>query len=416
MSGPEDYIEDIEARAERDRERVNRATEYPGAYDGLYKVHGITPPDQEPEPKANTFTIVSLGDLASARTEPVRCAIEPIIPIGVVTLLGSHGGAGKTMLSLILGAHVALGMQWGAYGINQGRVLFVSMEDTGARIKSTLSRICNHYWLDPRAVAENFTIIDGTATDAALATELTDFSGKRLIATSAYAELLTLAAGFDLVIIDNASDAFDGNENERRQVRKFVRGMLGRIAGEHDCAVLLLAHIDKAAAKFGGKGNAYSGSTAWHNSARSRLALIDHEKTGLELVHEKHNRTRKAQPQPLKWTDHGMLVPADASAKEDTSEADARIANDDDEAVFDALKAAIESGHPITTAITGNTTHAALKKFDKLPNHLRNGSSGKDRFWAALTRLQRVGRIISEDYEDAYRKDKKRWAIPGGRA
>jgi putative DNA primase/helicase len=40
VSVPQDYIGDIEARAEREFQ--------PGAYDGLYRVHGIMPPDQEP--------------------------------------------------------------------------------------------------------------------------------------------------------------------------------------------------------------------------------------------------------------------------------------------------------------------------------------------------------------------------------
>ena len=70
------------------------------------------------------------------------------------------------------------------------------------------------------------------------------------------------------------------------------------IAREHDAAVVLLAHIDKAAARNGGQGNSYSGSTAWHNSARSRLALVEDEATGLELLHEKANFGKKRDPYP----------------------------------------------------------------------------------------------------------------------
>lgn len=62
--------------------------------------------------------------------------------------------------------------------------------------------------------------------------------------------LRVLCEGYGLIVFDNASDAFAGNENDRTQVRAFIR-MLNKVAVEEDCAVLLLAHIDKAGAKQG---------------------------------------------------------------------------------------------------------------------------------------------------------------------
>ena len=38
-----------------------------------------------------------------------------------------------------------------------------------------------------------------------------------------------------------------------------------------------------------GQGNNYSGSTQWHNSVRSRLALVESDRAGIELLHEKAN-------------------------------------------------------------------------------------------------------------------------------
>ena len=61
------------------------------------------------------------------------------------------------------------------------------------------------------------------------------------------------AAVVDLLILDNASDAFGGDENSRRQVRAFIKGLTRMVRG-HGGAVLLLAHIDKNAARFGGQG------------------------------------------------------------------------------------------------------------------------------------------------------------------
>jgi len=369
--------------------------------------------DAHEEPAQPIFTNIDLGDLANAVAEPVRYCVTPLIPAGVVTLLGSHGGVGKTLLSIILAAHYAAGRPWGAFDFEEGRVLFVSLEDPGTRIRASLARVARHYHLDAVAIARNVVIIDGSGADAALAAEVQTFTaGKVLVETRAYAEMRALAAGFDLIIVDNASDAFDGNENERRQVRKFVKGLLGTIAAENSAGVLLLAHVDKSAAKFGARKNSYSGSTAWHNSARSRIAIIEDDAGGLELIHEKNNLGKKADPLPLRWTDSGMLEPSYAAPSGGFDESAGLTAGADDTAVLDALKAAIESGGTITTAKVGAcNTHNMLTRHDALPGHLRKGA-GKERFWAALARLQRAGRIVAEGYENAYRHQRERWAIP----
>ncbi len=119
--------------------------------------------------------------------------------------------------------------------------------------------------------------------------------------------------GADAILIDNASDTFGGNENGRAEVKKFVRLLAQEIARKNDAGLMLLAHVDKASAKFGAKGNSYSGSTAWHNSARSRLALLD-ENGALELRHEKANFSACASPVTLTRNPDGVLMPANAGA------------------------------------------------------------------------------------------------------
>ncbi|NDC04341.1 MAG: hypothetical protein EBZ81_15590, partial [Betaproteobacteria bacterium] len=78
------------------------------------------------------------------------------------------------------------------------------------------------------------------------------------------------------IVIDNASDVFADNENDRTAVRGFMRA-LNLIAHATGAACLLLAHVDKASVR-GGAGqttnSTFSGSTAWNNSARSRWAMV----------------------------------------------------------------------------------------------------------------------------------------------
>ncbi|MDB2596480.1 AAA family ATPase [Pseudomonadales bacterium] len=69
--------------------------------------------------------------------------------------------------------------------------------------------------------------------------------------TPAMDRLAEIASDYDVVMIDNSSDGFAGNENDRSEVRAFVKGMLGGMAAKNNQAVLLLAHIDKQAARGG---------------------------------------------------------------------------------------------------------------------------------------------------------------------
>jgi hypothetical protein len=75
-----------------------------------------------------------------------------------------------------------------------------------------------------------------------------------------------------------------------------------------------LAHVDKFAARNGSAGQSYSGSTAWHNSARSRLALTEKNGT-VELAQEKLNIGARAEPLSLMWTRDAVLVPKDESGE-----------------------------------------------------------------------------------------------------
>ena len=74
--------------------------------------------------------------------------------------------------------------------------------------------------------------------------------GERLLADMRSGE-------FDMVVIDNASEAFAGNENDRAQVASFY-APLRAAAGEGDCAVVIIAHVNRVSAKGDGGNENYS--------------------------------------------------------------------------------------------------------------------------------------------------------------
>lgn len=342
-------------------------------------------------------------DLHADHTPPAH-VIDRLVPRGVVTLLGAHGGAGKSVLALTLAAHVATGRTWAGFGIDQGRALIVSLEDPGTLVNFRLRRITDAYSLDPDAVAANVAILDGSAGDGALVGEVNDHGTARLAQTAALEELREAAAGAALIVLDNASDAFDANENHRRMVRGFVR-LLAQIARENDAGLILLAHIDKAAARTNSQGNSYSGSTAWHNSARSRLALVDAD-GAVELRQEKANFGRPADPILLHWSEHGVLLHTGGATA-------ATQRQDDAEAVMVALRAAWAAGIDVGAARVGSVTaQHTLATFDELPNYLR-GPKGRMAFWSALGKLQARGTLEVREIVTSQRKRKTVLASPG---
>ena len=249
-------------------------------------------------PEEPTFRRVHLADLATRHIPPHRHFLGPYLPAGEVTLLTGHGGAGKSTLALCIACALATGTAFiGVPAAPAVRVLVFSAEDPAEVLARRVQRLCLHLGLDPAALDANLTVLDATGGDPSLFEE--DRNDKRGRLTPAHGALRReLDAGqFDVLIVDNASDVYAGNEIERRAVRAFVRHLAALVRARQG-AVLLLAHVDKNTSRSGTRASddeGYSGSTAWHNSARCRLYLAPTD-TGLELRHQKSNYGPMAQP------------------------------------------------------------------------------------------------------------------------
>jgi hypothetical protein len=346
---------------------------------------------------------VKLDDVMSASPDVVRYAVKPLMPRRHVTLFGGHGGIGKSSLALAISAHVACGLPFAGQEVEQSPVLFVSLEDEASIVRLRLRSIIEVYGLPAERVLASLRLLDGTQTITALMTEGDGFSAQPVF-TQAYRELEAGAHGAGLIVIDNASDAFDANENSRRMVRAFVRG-LADIARKHNAAVVLLAHIDKSAAKDGARGNTYSGSTAWHNSARSRLALMEQDGRIL-LVHEKANLSAQAESLPFMFVD-GVLVPEAGTQCEGLT-----TDNFDHASIIRALTAAHDAGINVSASLAPGA-YSAMKALEPLPEYSLTfrGKAGGQRAARAITALIRDGRIQRAEYKAAHRKIRERLVL-----
>lgn len=358
------------------------------------------------EAASSSLVEVELGDVMSASLERVAFAVHPWLPKRHVTLFGGHGGMGKSTVALAIAAHVACGLPFAGFEVEQSPVLFVSLEDEASIVRLRLRRIIEAYRLPAGRVLENLRLLDGTQGFAALMTEGEGYSSRPAF-TAAYREMAARAEGAGLIVVDNASDAFDANENSRQHVRMFVRG-LAAVARHYNASVMLLAHIDKAAAKGGGNGNDYSGSTAWHNSARSRLALLNKDGGNILLEHQKANLSKLADPVPFTFVD-GVPMPLGAAGS------DGITSEDFDQAeMVRALKAADEAGI-IVPAKTSAGNGSAMQALDSLPEYFDTfkGSEGRQRASRALAALKRAGRVFEVEYKNEQRHIRKRLQLLG---
>ncbi|MCD7097181.1 AAA family ATPase [Stenotrophomonas sp. MMGLT7] len=354
---------------------------------------------------ASRLGVVDLAGFMQASPSSIGYALHPIVPRAVVTLLAGHGGAGKSSCALILAAHGACGESWlGIHPDGQVRTVFLSLEDPGDLVRYRLRRIVEAYRLTPAMIEANLKILDGTGGDASLVVETNDYGVRHLSATPLLAELEAACANADLIIVDNASDAYSGNENERRSVRTFLRHLTD-IARRNEAGMVLLAHIDKQAARTGSNGNTYSGSTAWHNSARSRLALLVQEDGGVELVHEKNNLGKCADPIHLQWNEQGVLVPASRLEYE-------QAASDDCEAALLVLLEAREVEVKVKTSTVGSVTAwHSVQHLAVAAEAFPRDKGGNRRFHTALASLAKDGLIVKETYRDQNRNQREAWHL-----
>ncbi|MBN9406651.1 MAG: AAA family ATPase [Burkholderiales bacterium] len=356
----------------------------------------------KPEP---LLTPVDVAGVLTHPSPPPRFVWDGYCPRGVVTLLGAHGGTGKSTIALMLAAAVATGRELFGIATDAAPVVFASFEDGAHIVRHRLAHICQCWGIEPAELA-GLHIVDGTANPELFTS---DGRGPGDV-TPAYGELLALVqqTGAGLVVVDNASDAYGGDEIQRRQVRAFMRA-LAVIAREADAAVLLLAHVDKGTSrKERSDTEGYSGSTAWHNSARSRI-FMSRDDGVLTLAHQKSNLAKLREPLALQWPEGGLpeAVQALSPAVQGISD---RV---DTQALLRLIAEFSERGEHVTTA-TNSRTHVA--KLLAGESTYPKGRKPVDVF-NLLRKAERAGQLVRQVYRGADRKPRECWHVtPEGRA
>lgn len=342
---------------------------------------------------------VSIANIEEQVPAPPDFLIEEILPASVVTLFSGHGGTSKSTLSLQAAVCLAMGLPFFGKSTQQVKVLVYSAEDSSDIVRWRLLTICQRLAVNPSDLAKNLTIKDASEVDPTLFVEKRDEGVVRGTHTPAMQRLVDDVAKTEarVIIIDNSSDVYGADEIKRVQVREFIR-MLATMAKANKAAVLLLAHVDKQAAK-GMSNEGYSGSTAWNNSVRSRLFIREESKV-LVLEHQKSNYGKRAEPLRLVF-DRGFVI------LEEEAPANSQIAMTQVNAIMELITEFYLRGEWVSAAQTSpNNAYKLLSKEATFPKEL-----SKTDLWSLLRTAERGGHIQKEGYKDLSRHERQRWRV-----
>lgn len=226
---------------------------------------------------------VDVAPFATDEPPAVEWLADGWIPNHGATLIGAHGGAGKTVLAVQLALCVAAGVPFVGLSTQRQPVALILAETGRAVLHRRLARAAFALGVDlaelSRAGRLHVLLADDVPGGLALFGREPQLAegGRTFLppvaaCTNAYRELqgALAARGVSALVVDPLTDVFDGEEINRRDVRAFVAAVRGLVPGP----VILTAHVNRESVKTRQAGSAWSGSTAWHNSVRARLELL----------------------------------------------------------------------------------------------------------------------------------------------
>lgn len=330
------------------------------------------------------------------------------LPAGLVSLLGAHGGTGKSMVALMLCVCIALGRTLFGVATKPGIAVFYSGEDGADMLAYRLHWICECMGVSPVELQGRLHILDATESDPVLYREAQDGGRRSASTTTAYDALRRRLdeVQADVLVIDNMSDTYDGNEIARAPVGAYFRA-LGMLAKPRR-AVLVLAHVDKGTARGDRPGGTqgYSGSTAAHNKVRSRMFMYRDKDDTLVLEHQKNNLGRMREPLRLVWPDGrlpGLQAPDTPALQHLTDAADMK-------ALLRLLHEFYGRGEYVAPAPT-STSNAPRMLAGQRDYPARRKPA---EVFELLRSAERQHYIERQDYLDAWRKSRQRWALTYG--
>jgi RecA-family ATPase len=228
--------------------------------------------------------------------------ITELVPQGMVTLLTSVGGAGKTLLMQTACTVIAGGQQtFLGKGAVVGKAAGLFAEDPDGVLHLRQARINEFLGIGYDQIAGRLFLQSYFGLSAQLWRE-----GQATRFMRELEDQLTQIDPLRLVTLDNLALLFSGDENSRSEVTEFLAA-LNDLADRLSIGIVLSAHASKSSD--GTPLRVSSGSTAWVNACRSVLELKAGENDqGPSLTLVKANHAASGTTIQLAWQ-NGLLVP-----------------------------------------------------------------------------------------------------------
>jgi RecA-family ATPase len=352
-------------------------------------------------------------DMSNWDNEPVpqpEWAVLNRIPLRQCALFTGEGAAGKSTIELHRAAAHVLGRDWLGTMPKQGPALYIDAEDGAEIIHHRLDAIRRHYdgvtYADLVKNGLHTLSLVGPNCDPLLATA--NRNGV-IVPTTTFKQLRERVADTKPVSITIAScaDVFAGDENDRYQVRQFVRLLTGLtiISGG---SLVLVSHPSLTGIS---TGTGLSGSTQWHNAVRARF-YIKGTKPGSgeqpdndlrEIVFKKNQYGPKSDNITLRYTD-GMFLPVKGKTSIE------KVAHEADvDRLFLSLLTKINNRNDKVSSRVG--AHAYAPTVLAAEAEAKEAGVKKDAFKDAMARLLDADKIHNEQYGP---KSRDTWKLVTG--
>jgi len=360
---------------------------------------------------------------SSEQDAEVPDIVDGLVADEDVTLLGGHGGIGKSFLGLQIAVAVALGTPVLGITPSQKRVLYYSAEDHHKRLTRRMRLVAERGGYDPATIDQNLCVLDASEVDPLYGDELQNvgtgdksYFMKHTGATENFQKLQAIVEAFDpqLVVVDGASDTFDGNEIVRREVRAFVKLLRG-LHPARKIGVLLMVHIDRGSARgIVSADDGYSGSGQWHNSSRRRIFLQEETergeggvvKTGRFWLRVMKNQDGKKLDAMEVTNEDGGLWRQSVEFAGDLAPGSAQ--EDPAVTLFRLISEYYDRGQYINVSLSPNSkkgVHAVLSGDPRWPPKLRRAKQTE----GVVRDMERNGNLAKEPYKTPDRHLAERW-------
>jgi hypothetical protein len=199
--------------------------------------------------------------------EPRRWIVRNRIPQGEPGIMSGDGGTGKTKLALQLAVAIPAGLPDWIGGIvdAEGPAIVFSAEEKLTEMHRRTADVLEHRGLSFKNLHGGLHFVCDEEAVVLGAIDRRGIVQPSMALLRLEKTIAAIKPAF--VMIENAADVYGGNENDRTNVTRFVRHILGRLTSACNSTIMLIQHPSVSGLN---DGTGRSGSTGWNNSGRWR--------------------------------------------------------------------------------------------------------------------------------------------------